>query len=380
MQPSPYTPGETARQVPGREAQMDEIGGLLLRVAQEGRLAGRIRVDVGPRGVGKTSLLRRAQRAADDLGLATVFVTAGNGALPAVIGDELGASARGWDRASRLADRIERVTLTAGVPGVAQVEVASHRSAEPQATRAFRELVIEAADAARANQHRGIVLLVDEVQAADATDLRTIAYAWQELQSGEPVPAALLTAGLSHAPDVITNAVPSGERFAFRPLRDLEPHQAREALTVASSTLGVRWETSAIQAVVERAQGYPYFVQLYGDEVWRAAGSPDAGGVLRSVDVDLAQERVDVDLDALYRTRWFKATPRERDILIAMAEATTPLVPRGDIADRLGVASSALSMARQSLLDKGIVDAPDHGLLTFTVPGFARFVRARATG
>lgn len=89
MQPSPYTPGETAREIPGRERQLTEISGLLARVALEGRLAGRIRVDVGPRGVGKTSLLRRAQRAATELGLTTVFVTAGNGTLTAVIADEV---------------------------------------------------------------------------------------------------------------------------------------------------------------------------------------------------------------------------------------------------------------------------------------------------
>ncbi len=62
MQPSPYTPGETAREVPGRETQLTDITGLLGRVALEHRFAGQVRVDVGPRGVGKTSLLRRAQR------------------------------------------------------------------------------------------------------------------------------------------------------------------------------------------------------------------------------------------------------------------------------------------------------------------------------
>lgn len=62
VQPSPYTPGETAREIPGRETQFTDITGLLGRVALEGRFAGRVRVDVGPRGVGKTSLLRRAQR------------------------------------------------------------------------------------------------------------------------------------------------------------------------------------------------------------------------------------------------------------------------------------------------------------------------------
>lgn len=63
MQPSPYIPEETAREVPGREPQLTDIAGVLARVALDGRFAGRIRVDIGPRGVGKTSLLRRAPNA-----------------------------------------------------------------------------------------------------------------------------------------------------------------------------------------------------------------------------------------------------------------------------------------------------------------------------
>ena len=54
------------------------------------------------------------------------------------------------------------------------------------------------AQAARSDaDHKGLVLLVDEFQAADPDSLRTIAYAWQELQASDsPIPAALLAAGL----------------------------------------------------------------------------------------------------------------------------------------------------------------------------------------
>jgi Mn-dependent DtxR family transcriptional regulator len=50
-------------------------------------------------------------------------------------------------------------------------------------------------------------------------------------------------------------------------------------------------------------------------------------------------------------------------------------VRRGDIAASLGVATEELSVARARLLDKGLVEAAGHGLLTFTIPGFAQYVR-----
>lgn len=77
MQPSPYTPGEVARAVPGRAIQLAEIDERLSVLADLGRLVGRIRVDHAPRGFGKTSLLREYQRRAEARGLLSVWVTAG---------------------------------------------------------------------------------------------------------------------------------------------------------------------------------------------------------------------------------------------------------------------------------------------------------------
>ena len=77
MQPSPYTPGSVTPSVPGRERQLVELQERISYVRTFGRLSGRIRVEVGPRGIGKTSLLRKGQREAVDQGMATIWVTAG---------------------------------------------------------------------------------------------------------------------------------------------------------------------------------------------------------------------------------------------------------------------------------------------------------------
>ena len=58
MQPSPYTPGEIARAVPGRAHQLAELDERLSVLVDLRRLVGRIRVDHAARGFGKTSLLR----------------------------------------------------------------------------------------------------------------------------------------------------------------------------------------------------------------------------------------------------------------------------------------------------------------------------------
>lgn len=376
VQLSPYTPGEIARDVPGREAQLLEIGGMLTLAALHGRFSGRIRVDVGPRGVGKTSLLRRVRDDATSLGLAPIYVTAGNGPLTAVIADEARALLEEWGSPTATREWLDHLSVTLGVPGFAAVTAQARPSGQrPQATRAFRQLVERMAQAALDQGLAGVVLLVDELQDADQDGLRTVAYAWQELQ-GSRTPAVFLAAGLSHTADVVTAAVTSAERFAFREMRALEPHEVREALTEPAAALGVRWETPTLQTIVERTQGYPYAVQLWGDAMWNAAGSPDRGGVLGAEAVGEAQAVVDENMRALHRSRWMKASPKEREMLAAMAELGGADVARAQLASMLGVESSALSTARQSLLDKSIIQVVGRGRLSFTAPGFAEFVRS----
>ena len=110
--------------------------------------------------------------------------------------------------------------------------------------------------------------------------------------------------------------------------------------------------------------------------MWLAAGSPDRDGVLGAKTLEEAQVSVNEDMSALHRARWSKASPREREVLSAMAHLGSVNVVRADIAKALGVTSGALGTVRQSLLDKGIVQIAGHGLLSFTAPGFAEHVIA----
>lgn len=102
MQPSPYTPGEVAREVHGRTQQLVEIDERLAYMVDLQRLVGRIRVEVGPRGLGKTSLLREVQRRAEARGALTVWITAGaDPSLVGGIGAEIGRRTHDWGHETR---------------------------------------------------------------------------------------------------------------------------------------------------------------------------------------------------------------------------------------------------------------------------------------
>ena len=168
MQPSPYTPGSIARNVPGRSELVAEFSERLSLMVDLRRMIPQISVAVGPRGIGKTSLLRSFERLAQQREVVTIWVTAGDevGLLPQLT-EAIGDSVNTWvaDKAERLRDRITEVSVTIGVPGVAQAKAAAGRSAtsERSATRALKRLLIETAE----NSDHGLLIFIDEIQAAD---------------------------------------------------------------------------------------------------------------------------------------------------------------------------------------------------------------------
>ncbi|WP_069712702.1 ATP-binding protein [Curtobacterium sp. ER1/6] len=377
MQPSPYTPGEIARAVPGRALQLAEMDERLSVLVDLRRLVGRIRVDHAARGFGKTSLLREYQRRAALRGARTVWVTAGEThGLVAQIAEELRHVADEADRAALLRT-IESLQLSVGIPGVATATT-TLRSPEPRAgtdsapagARAFESVIRAAAE------DQPLVILVDEIQSADPEGLRILVYAWQHLQAeGADVPAAVFAAGLPNAPETIAGVVTFSERLAYRPLGPLHRDAEEVALIGPARVLGVDWTPDAVDRALAIAQGYPYSVQLIADASWAAAGRPDPGAVIDLPAVERGHRAMQADLDALFRARWAACSPSERRLLTAMAGLGDGPTPRAAIAEALGTGSNQLSTPRARLIDKGLVQPAERGSLEFTIPGFAAFVR-----
>lgn len=49
----------------------------------------------------------------------------------------------------------------------------------------------------------------------------------------------------------------------------------------------------------------------------------------------------------------------------------------GTVADRLSKKSTALGPIRANLINTGLVYAPEHGVVAFTVPGMAAFIQSQ---
>ena len=81
-----------------------------------------------------------------------------------------------------------------------------------------------------------------------------------------------------------------------------------------------------------------------------------------------------------FRSRWERVTRSEREYLRAMAVGGDEPSESGEVARRLNKKASAVGPTRANLIAKGIIYAPEHGLIAFTVPGMAEFIRRQPAG
>lgn len=375
MNISPYTPGQVAREIYGRDKILEDFKRDLAFQIVEPHLIGRIEVYSGPRGVGKTSLLRSAQSYSVSKGFETVWVTAGEGSLLTSLIESLSGLTRTWkgELGDKLGELLESVRIQIG--GISVGGVSGEEAEITAPSRLLQEILITAGQAA-VQRGNGLIVFIDEIQAADAESLKAVAYAWQHLQSEAPnLPMAVFSAGLSHAQDVITDAVSFAERFSYQHLGNLSGRDSMEALRRPAADKGVRWDEEALEMALDSANGYPYFIQVIGDETWRSSGYPGAGTTIEAGQVRAALEGFNAMRNSFFRARWQKATPAEMSFLQAMAAEGDRPVKRASIAHAMGKQSDGLGVARRSLLDKGLIDTAGHGYVQFSAPGFARFIR-----
>lgn len=233
----------------------------------------------------------------------------------------------------------------------------------------LRKLVHDVA-AAAAEEGVGLAVLIDEAQDLRPEEITALcAIAHRAMQDDWAVLFAL--AGLPSLPRVLAEAKSYSERFHYENIEALDHDLARDALLQPARQEQVDWDDTAVDLIVEASAGYPYFLQQYGQETWNSAESSP----ITATDARVGAATGRAALDAgFFRARWDRATPAERGYLRAMAADGDTGSGSGEVAARLSRRPASLGPIRASLIAKGLVYAPDHGVVAFTVPGMAAFI------
>ena len=384
---NPYNPGAGLRPaaLAGRDADIEAFE-ILADRAQRGLVA-RSLVFSGLRGVGKTVLLAELAGRALERKWLVLQVEAEHTQpdhFSAALATELANAARrqqGW--LTRTSDKVREalgsITSFQASVGAEGVELGFERvPGRADSGNLQFDLVDLAETVASAAKEDGIgvAIFIDEMQEL-TTDQRSAVCRSCHRAGQSALPWFVIGGGLPNLPTRLAEAESYAERlFDYRAIDRLLEDDALFALAGPAAELSVNWHRDAARAVLDESGGYPYFLQQFGKTVWDAATGPDVIARDDAV-IGIAEGQKQLDV-GFYASRWERATKAERELLRAMAtDAGTPS-KIGDVAERLGRPDSrSLGPARANLIAKGIVYAPEHGQLAYTVPGMASYVRRR---
>ena len=233
----------------------------------------------------------------------------------------------------------------------------------------LKKLVRDLAGAAD-EESVGLAILIDEAQDLSEDELATMCtIAHAAAQDSWPVLFAF--AGLPSLPRILAEARSYAERFQYLRIQQLDAGVAAEALTIPAGQEDAAWDDDAVGVVVQASGRYPYFIQQFGQETWKAADGPRINGNDARLGVALGTNQLD---NGFFRARWDRATRSEQAYLKSMAVDADDGSSSGEVAARLSRKPASLGPTRASLIAKGLVYAPEHGVIAFTVPGMAAFI------
>jgi AAA ATPase domain len=388
---NPYVPGAGLRppELAGRDREIESFT-VVRRRAVSG-LTSRSIVMTGLRGVGKTVLLNELAKSAGREGWIVGKVEADRSAGRRSFREQVAGTlnralreARGsWDVAGRLRRALGtfksfslKTDPSGGLAIGMEIDPERGRGDTGSLETDLTDLALDLAGAA-ADLGTGVALFIDELQDLTATELAAVCQACHEAGQHDAA-FYVVGAGLPSLPGALANAKSYAERlFDYWSVDALSVPAATQAITKPAEVADVHWDPEAVSVVVEKSAGYPYFLQEFAKAAWDFAPGPriTTDDAVTGV---LAGTR---NLDrGFFTSRWERATSSERDYMRAMAADDDGASQSGEVARRLSKRATAVGPTRAGLIHKGLVYAPEHGLIAFTVPGMADFINRQPLG
>lgn len=379
---NPFAPGAGSRppELAGRDTLLDQARVACGR-AIKGRHARSLML-LGLRGTGKTVLLNEIAKIGRDEGLLTSKVEAPEGtSLARLLVPEMRKVMRSLsvsDAAKDIASRGLRGLLgfasnfkidVAGIGIEIQPEPGLADSGDLQFDLPdLFEAIGQSAQAAG----KGWLLLIDEVQYLSDEDLSALIVSMHRM-SQEGLPVIFVGAGLPQVARLAGDAKSYAERlFAYPGVGALDEVSAARAIQIPIETEGCTIATNALEDIVTRTKGYPFFLQEWASISWNHAGGPEIA--LLDVQTTYAETIASLD-NGFFKVRIDRLTRAEVQFVDAMAELGDGPYPMADIAEFMGRKLSSLGPVRASIIKKGMIYSTDHGYLDFTVPLFADYMR-----
>ncbi len=384
---NPYRPGVGMRPLylAGRDGPLRRFDAML-RAAPEQHACMRV---TGLRGVGKTVLLEvfaeRAQQ--HDWEPASLELQPSHNtdeAIRATIASLLEHTRRRLSRMARLRAAAGRALRSASL-SVSWEEISLSVAFASQHEEDLARDLFTTVELALTRGQAGVILLLDEAQLVrDERDrhgehpLSLLLAPIVALQRQE-VPLGLVLCGLPTLAGNLQKARSYSERlFRGEEIDSLPPTEALDAFLRPLQQTNRTADRPLAETVVEEVEGYPYFLQLWGSELWDAAESTGVDRITASL-LDATRPDIYNRLDRdFYDPRVATLTPAEQDLLLASASCPYPPLRSTDLARISSKTAGNINVLLGRLVEAGALYRVRKGEYAYTAPKFRDHLLRRA--
>lgn len=359
---NPFTPafGSMPYALAGRGELIDDVlEGLANQVGDPNRCT----IFIGPRGSGKTVLLRAIARYASEQGWISVSVSAKDGMYKEIF-DGIRANA------THLLTPETKSVLTAVQVGPISLEREVLR--DSLSNRFALQDIVEELN----KQGIGLLITVDEVN-PNCKELIDYIDTYQNFVS-EGRDVALLMAGLpGQVMSLLLDKNVSFVRRAFqRPLLAIDQLEVEEALVETLASKGKSIDDEALAIAAKATRGFAFAIQLVGFFLWRYSRGRD---VITVEDAERAAVRSARELErAVLEPTLQELSQRELQYVQAMALDDGPS-STSDVAHRMGIGMTNGANIKKRLIAHGVVREIKMGVVDFLMPMMREYVRGRDT-
>jgi hypothetical protein len=383
-----YRPGVGTKPLylAGRDESLRRFAAVV-RAAPE--LPANIRL-TGLRGVGKTVLLGEFGANATGLGWATTYLELLPGqntdaAIAKAIADALATTRREVSRIEKLKDAVGSAARKAGTLGIGWGEF--QMTYQPGVTMGRDDLpkaLFDTVESVVKHGWDGLVVLLDEAQvirdetrATGEHPLSLLISSVSSLQKAE-LPVGLVLCGLPTLTGNLLRARSYTERmFRGEEIGSLGAEDAKQAFLRPLESTPIAVEPGLAERIVDEVEGYPYFVQLWGAELWDAAYAAETDRFSQPLLNEARSEifrRLDFDF---YEPRVNTLTPAEQDVLLASAECSYPPLVVADLNEAVQKTPGNVNVLLGRLVESGVLYRVRKGQYEYTAPKFRDYLLRR---
>lgn len=216
-----------------------------------------------------------------------------------------------------------------------------------------------------------ICFFIDEIQYMKAKELGSlIAALHRSNQLGYPV--MMIGAGLPKIYKMLSDEKSYSERlFFYKEIGALTDEQSKNAIVMPAQKFGVTYSEDAVEEIISVTKGYPFFIQQMCQIVYQNTDE-------KRID----KKRVEVNMNdflkildtGFFKVRYERCADSDKKFVFAMVKCGDLPCTISNVAHNLHKSVNSISTTRAQLISKGIIYPIRYKELDFTVPEFDKYV------